>query len=79
MQTPFVVISDSGDVLKHKRTLPCGCVLHWDEKETLIAFCVAHSFDYMKWNGKDEEFIKRVINTQREIRYIDETVLVNMR
>jgi hypothetical protein len=64
---------------KQKRTLPCDCVLIWDEEHTLIAFCVAHSLDYLKWKGRDEDFIKRVTNTQREIGYIDETILTKMR
>jgi adenosine/AMP kinase len=66
-------------MLREKRILPCGCVLHWDEDHTLIAFCLAHSFDYVRWEGKDEEFIKRVTNTQREIRYMDESILIKMR
>lgn len=63
----------------YKRTLPCGCILHWDEEQILIAFCVSHSIDYSRWKGKDEEFIKIVTNTQREIGYIDESILVKMR
>ena len=68
-----------GDILRQKRLLPCGCILHWDQEKTLIAFCVVHSIDYTRWNGKDEEFIKRVTNIQREIGYIDESILVKMR
>ncbi|MDQ3840519.1 MAG: hypothetical protein M3297_14770 [Thermoproteota archaeon] len=56
---------------REKRTLPCDCVLYWDEERIVIAFCMTHSTDYIKWKGKDEEFIKRVTNTQREIGYID--------
>ncbi len=75
----LVVIGNNDEVLKYKRQLPCGCILHWNEIETLITFCVPHSFDYMRWTGNDEEFIKRVTNTQREIRYVDENILVKMR
>jgi hypothetical protein len=66
-------------MLREKRILPCDCVLYWDEEHILIAFCLAHSFDYVGWKGEDEEFIKRVTNTQREIGYIDESVLIKMR
>ncbi len=66
-------------MLREKRTLPCDCVMHWDEERTLIAFCVTHSIDYIRWKGKDEEFIKRVINAQREIGYVDENILIKMR
>jgi hypothetical protein len=70
---------DDGGMLREKRTLPCDCVLYWDEEHTLMAFCVTHSIDYIRWKGKDEEFIKRVTNTQREIGYIDESILIKMR
>jgi hypothetical protein len=33
----------------------------------------------VRWEGKDEEFVKRVTNTQREIRYVDESILIKMR
>jgi hypothetical protein len=66
-------------MLREKRVLPCDCVLHWDERQTLIAFCITHSIDYIRWKGEDEEFIKRVINAQREIGYIDESILIKMR
>ena len=75
----FVVTGRDGYMLRHKRTLPCGCILYWDEEETLIAFCIDHSIDYATWKGKSEDFIKRITNTQREIGYIDETILVKMR
>ena len=64
---------------REKRTLPCDCVLYWDEEGIVIAFCMTHSIDYIKWKGEDEEFIKRVTNTQREIGYIDESILIKMR
>ncbi len=66
-------------MLREKRTLPCGCVLHWDEEHILIAFCVTHSIDYMRWKGKVEDFIKTLTTTQREIGYIDESILIKMR
>ena len=63
-------------MLREKRTLPCGCILHWNEERTLIAFCITHSIDYIRWKGKVEDFIKIVTNTQREIGYIDECILI---
>jgi hypothetical protein len=75
----LVMIGGNGDMLRYKRTLPCGCILRWDEEQILIAFCILHSIDYIGWKGKDEEFIKRVTNVQREIGYVDENVLIKMR
>lgn len=66
-------------MLRHERTLPCDCILYWDEEQTVITFCVVHSIDYARWNGKDEEYIKKVTNAHREIGYIDESILVKMR
>ena len=54
-------------------------MLYWDEEHTLIAFCIAHSFDYARWKGNSEEFIKKVVNSQREIGYIDENILINLK
>ncbi len=70
---------NSSDVLQHKRILPCGCILKWNEEDVLIAFCIIHSFDYSKWRGKSEEFIRLVTRTQREIRQVDESILAEMR
>jgi hypothetical protein len=75
----LVMIGGIGGMLRHKRTLPCDCILRWDEEQILIAFCILHSIDYIAWKGKDEEFIKRVTNAQREIGDVDENVLVKMR
>ena len=75
----FVVIGVNDERLEYRRTLPCGCILYWDEKEILMVFCIGHSVDYSKWNGKSEEFIKKITNTQREIGHIDEGILVKMR
>ena len=41
-----------------QRILPCGCLLQWDEDETMIAFCGGHTVDYMRWEGTDRDFIK---------------------
>jgi hypothetical protein len=68
-----------GEMLRQERRLPCGCILHWDEDQTLIAFCGVHSLDYIGWNGKDAEFIKRITNSQSEIGYVDESILIKMR
>jgi hypothetical protein len=73
------MIDGESEMWRQKRMLPCGCILHWDEERMLIAFCAVHSLDYTRWSGKDEEFIKRVTNAQREIGYIDESILVKMR
>jgi hypothetical protein len=66
-------------MLREKRTLPCGCILYWDEEHILVAFCVTHPIDYMRWKGKVEDFIKIVTNTQTEIVYIDESILTKMK
>ena len=72
-------MDDDGDIWREKRTLPCDCLLYWNEEQTVIAFCMAHSFEYRRWKGNSEEFIKKVVNTQREIGYIDESILIKMK
>jgi hypothetical protein len=74
-----VTIDVRDERLEYRRTLPCGCIMYWDEKETLVVFCIGHSVDYSKWKGRGEEFIKTVTNNQREIGDIDEGILIKMR
>lgn len=54
-------------------SLPCGCLLEWNECGTDIALCDKHDLQYGEWNGTDEEFFKIVvtpkINTSEEQKY----------
>ena len=65
--------------MMHKRLLPCGCFIEWNDMETSIDFCIAHSFEYDKWEDDDERFIIHVTASQREIRSFDKKVLMQMR
>lgn len=45
--------------------LPCGCTMQWDEEETAIVFCNRHTIDYLRWEGSDRDFVKRIATPPR--------------
>jgi hypothetical protein len=40
------------------KNLPCGCLMQWDEKETMLVFCNGHYTQYTDWQGTDIDFVK---------------------
>jgi hypothetical protein len=68
-QVPTTVKSD-GTRARHTHhmsclVLPCGCTMQWDNEETTIVFCSRHTIDYMRWEGSDRDFVKRVATPPR--------------
>jgi hypothetical protein len=39
--------------------------MQWDEEETAIIFCSRHTIDYLRWEGSDRDFVKRVATPPR--------------
>jgi hypothetical protein len=42
------------------KNLPCGCMMQWDDEETVLVFCNRHTIEYVHWEGTDRDFIKKI-------------------
>jgi len=58
------------------RNLPCGCMMEWNDEETVLVFCNRHTMDYIRWEGTDRDFVKKIA-TPKGMK-IDKMSLVEM-
>ena len=58
------------------KSLPCGCMMQWDDDETVLVFCNRHTIEYVHCEGTDRDFIKKIATPKRA--KIDKRLLVEM-
>ena len=51
-------------MIQHKISLPCDCLLNWNDVETSLILCEKHYDDYdnIEAANESEEFIKKVLD-----------------
>jgi hypothetical protein len=58
------------------KNLPCGCKMRWDDEETVLVFCNYHTAEYVRWEGTDRDFVKKIATPKAS--NIDKRSLVEM-